>query len=429
MQTVLMSKRQASETLQVAGSSLEASAKIYGIRVDDVYSNTLKLANNMARSNEQKDEGTSKENEEGVENEQNVRKRKRHHNEKTTVVKDPNTLIGDVPKVQSIFFRGPKDADLVATNLLSSTLPMHYTGSNFMLLSKKPAWLSTQKLKLSNDTKYSIPLNPVGKIQLCVPFQDFEIDEWCVEDESRLNLSVTEENIMDNDGLPIPQLDGSIPDIFESFFSNDYFYSDFKLDFGNKQICRLWAGPSHWKLKYICRSRCRFSGKNKNKRAVVKKRCALPVNFFEEGTPINKTKLCKGKLVSTDDNYVKCTLPGKFLLDNAVDRPLNLKPYICKTKEDVLKEPSKNVNISNTGKQIACTTQRECRRETLIDMPEMAQQTLIPYASKAKQMDMKKLKRSVWEILTNKDEMTDDINQQTVKKSSFLKFTKSYQAV
>lgn len=40
------------DTLQVAGTSIDISAKVYGIRVDDIHSDSLKLASNMARMSE-----------------------------------------------------------------------------------------------------------------------------------------------------------------------------------------------------------------------------------------------------------------------------------------------------------------------------------------------------------------------------------------
>lgn len=37
------------DTLQIASTSIDICAKVYGIRVDDVHSNGLKLASSMAR--------------------------------------------------------------------------------------------------------------------------------------------------------------------------------------------------------------------------------------------------------------------------------------------------------------------------------------------------------------------------------------------
>lgn len=57
MRTVLYSQGLNKDSLQVAGTSLDVSAKIYGIRVDDIHTEILKLASNMARVNAQRDLG------------------------------------------------------------------------------------------------------------------------------------------------------------------------------------------------------------------------------------------------------------------------------------------------------------------------------------------------------------------------------------
>ncbi|KAG5858465.1 hypothetical protein JTB14_009326 [Gonioctena quinquepunctata] len=43
-------QRKKEDTLQIASTSIDISAKVYGIRVDDVHSEGLKLANSMART-------------------------------------------------------------------------------------------------------------------------------------------------------------------------------------------------------------------------------------------------------------------------------------------------------------------------------------------------------------------------------------------
>lgn len=40
------------DTLQIASTSIDISAKVYGIRVDDIHADGLKLASNMARVSE-----------------------------------------------------------------------------------------------------------------------------------------------------------------------------------------------------------------------------------------------------------------------------------------------------------------------------------------------------------------------------------------
>lgn len=48
----LLSHKASKDNLQVASTSIDISAKVYGIRVDDIHSDGLKLASNMARASE-----------------------------------------------------------------------------------------------------------------------------------------------------------------------------------------------------------------------------------------------------------------------------------------------------------------------------------------------------------------------------------------
>lgn len=51
-------KQKVKDSFQIAGTSLDISSKIYGIRVDDVYTNSLSLAGNMARAKNRDSNGT-----------------------------------------------------------------------------------------------------------------------------------------------------------------------------------------------------------------------------------------------------------------------------------------------------------------------------------------------------------------------------------
>lgn len=102
--------------------------------------------------------------------------------------------------------------------------------------------------------------------------------------------------VVDDQGIPIPELDGSVHDIFENnhddFMSDeeekteafhaqihegigrivdvipeehrvatDYaFNTTIKTETG-KLVYKLWAGPSHWKVKFNKRSTAKFTGR------------------------------------------------------------------------------------------------------------------------------------------------------------------------
>lgn len=118
----------------------------------------------------------------------------------------------------------------------------------------------------------------------------------------RLRSNTLDEVVLDNDGIPIPELDGSIPDVFmgrddtedddpvieevvqeaghniQTEVDNivdfrptdstivtandrtDYSFNPL-INMGHQVIQQIWAGPGHWKLKYIRNSRLIYSGK------------------------------------------------------------------------------------------------------------------------------------------------------------------------
>ncbi|KAF5302730.1 hypothetical protein FQR65_LT08472 [Abscondita terminalis] len=460
MRTMLISKFQPKQTLQVAGVSLEVSTKIYGVRVDDVHSNTLKLANNMVRTGVAQNKDNDVQNAEEIvapQKMQQKNKRRLVPNEKGTVSKNIESLLGDLPKLKSNFFWTQTDSILIATNLFSSTLNMHFTGFKFMLLNCSALWITSDKKKNISNKKYPITIDSVGKIKLCSAFDSFEIDEWNIEDEHQFDVRSNEESgLLHNDEeVLLPELDGTIPNIFENFdaevvinIANEKHRNIEKIDianssifipktqyfFGTKRISRLWAGPSYWKFKLITTKCSRFSGTGlKNKKTHSKKRIPEPINFFEDNNSIITKKECKRKSISTEADYSKCTLPEKFWIESNPNRPLILKPlYICESETDILKlsydcndqsyDTNDQQSIQNdffnddvVGEHETVVHQRATLGENLVDAPEIVENIYIPYASKAKRIDIKILKRSLWKTLTN----SDDPNELSVQKKKF----------
>lgn len=102
--------------------------------------------------------------------------------------------------------------------------------------------------------------------------------------------------VIDDEGNPIPELDGSVHDIFENrhddFMSDeeppeafhaqihegigrivdvipeehriatDYAFNTTIKTGTGKLVYKLWAGPSHWKVKFNQRSTAKFTGRN-----------------------------------------------------------------------------------------------------------------------------------------------------------------------
>ncbi|KAF5270534.1 hypothetical protein FQR65_LT05432 [Abscondita terminalis] len=380
----IFSKGQAKDSLQVAGTSLDASTKIYGIRVDDIHSDGLKLASNMARVNPENEEANEEEQDDNDQGKQKQPKKKkpRVNGQKATVAKDCNSLISDVPKLESVFFQTRMDLEASTTdNLFTNKLPMHPSGYKYMLLSKDRSWYTYDNpIDLNGNNTYQMDITKCNKIHICAQFANFEIDEWDPDNEKEMlnyNRTINEEVAFDTDGIPIPELDGSVHDLFANNVEQDNVGSsdeeqineigqiafnnrtvphitDFRLEnetctneysyvngiqlMDNKHLMQVWAGPSHWKLKSIKTTASRFSGQQeKQTKSTKKARLETPlINFMEEECVLNKTKIYKIKRRNVDDNPYKCTLP-QVLIDSMQEKaPLMLKHVYLQhsSKED-----------------------------------------------------------------------------------------------
>uniref|UniRef100_A0A1Y1LM91 Condensin complex subunit 2 n=1 Tax=Photinus pyralis TaxID=7054 RepID=A0A1Y1LM91_PHOPY len=380
MRAVFSSKEQAKASLQVAGTSLDVGTKIYGIRVDDIHSDGLKLASNMARVNpehddDNEDRSSGDENKEGERPKKKKRPKRLLTDPKITVAKDPTSLLSDVSKLESVFFQTRLDLEASSTdNLFTNKLPMHLSGHKFMLLSDERSWPSCDGSADFTIDKFPMELAIPSKLEICAQFTNFEIDEWDPENENELlnyERTVTEDVVYDAEGIPIPELDGSVHDLFANaepennyastdeeeingigqialqnktvaqivnfqpgdndneLYADDYSYSATIKLMGNKRITQVWAGPSHWKLKHIRPNMSRFSGQQEKQVAKSVKKVKIQpsfIDFLNGVSSLDKTKLYKCKRRATDESAYKCTLPQIFTNFNYKNSSFMLKP-------------------------------------------------------------------------------------------------------
>ncbi|KAK5641201.1 hypothetical protein RI129_009748 [Pyrocoelia pectoralis] len=396
MRAVLSSKGQARDSLQVAGTSLDVSTKIYGIRVDDIHSDGLKLASNMARVNPQasddNENGSSEDDERESEHPKKKKKKPKRllTDPKITVAKDPKSLICDVSKMESVFFQTQLDLEASSTdNLFTNKLPMHLVGYKFMLLSTQKSWPSYETSDPILTNLFPMELVNPSKLEICPQFSNFEIDEWDPDNENELlnyERTVTEEVVYDADGFPIPELDGSVHDLFanaeaennycstdeeegngighialqnktvaqvvdfrpqeEELSADDYSYWGAIKVMGNKRITQVWAGPSHWKLKHIKPNKSRFSGQQEKQIAKsVKKAKIQPtlIDFFNARSTLDKTKIYKCKRRASEESSYKCTLPQIFSNHNCKNSSFMLKPLCVMNNNNTLKKVQQNI--------------------------------------------------------------------------------------
>ncbi|KRT78516.1 hypothetical protein AMK59_6770 [Oryctes borbonicus] len=247
-------------------------------------------------------------------------------------------------------------------NMSTNKIPMDHARCNFNLLNNEDCGFISYDNKDPTLLEKIFPkMFPMMKpITICPEFKNFNVDDddqtfndsmiSIVNDleKSKSSGPINNDVVYDDDGIPIPDLDGSIHDIFADQADPIDFEGE-ELVTGqtaNKRIemitsfCPLdipteknaldrstannsnifletvWVGPSHWKNKRILHSRPRYSG-NPDQRVPQsrkKKRSTKrlePTAIDVDASPvINFEKLCRGKAKSDTKKY---TLPPNNL--------------------------------------------------------------------------------------------------------------------
>lgn len=326
-----LSKKKQDNILQIAGPSLEIGAKIYGMRVDEVHAATLRLARSMARHNPEESDGEGSGAEEdkatGDMNETLQKKKKkkcRLMKAKNCVAKDQESLLAPVPKLTPVLFSDRTAADMnTIESLCTNILPMHKYGHELMLLSEEKAWPDMEDETLTDEMVFfdykAFPDNGY----ICYPFKSFFLNKWDEDDEKLTDLKEESFVVYDDNGAPVPELDGPLPpaefnDSSDDDFNEEveevnfhfqqmkknltyitemppcptnYLQSEYSCNSlvevsNGKLIEQIWAGPSYWKLKCIKNAKVRFTGtgsiisKKKENLKQSKKKEVEPLDYF-----------------------------------------------------------------------------------------------------------------------------------------------------
>lgn len=113
-----------------------------------------------------------------------------------------------------------------------------------------------------------------------------------------------------------PQIRGKIanitefrPDLTDGVLRSEYSYNPVVATCSGKLVDQIWAGPSHWKLKFIRRSTAKFSGRDdaREKQTKRRKKKAVPemIDFDREYEEFDMTKKLKIKRRPPTADYHK----------------------------------------------------------------------------------------------------------------------------
>ncbi|XP_066259495.1 condensin complex subunit 2-like [Euwallacea similis] len=412
------------DVLKVAGNSLEIAARVYGLRVDDLYSEGLKLAGNLARNfarpRDAEDENAEDLNASKSEAQKKKQRKKRAliiGSKKSTVHDDPKAFLCQIPRLESAIFSAKEDPNLSVTeNLFTNKVPTDPIGYKFMFVSKEPGWRweigSDLPVSSGDSEKFPADIRLVNQYHLCAPFTDFRLDLWDPEENNELltNSTTLDEVVFDDNGIPITELDGSVHDVFAD--GNCQGGNDRKEERRKTKPSKrkFEPQPFDWMALYHD-TPSDFDNKGTRPK---KKKCVV-ADTRKILMPLRNTAAIK----MIENMEYLCTIPTmkvvkKKPLGNEVDYCVSSYNYDDPNDSHYCLPQSENIHdnegdTDNPSDDMDCSFPRsndeyasEFTGDNMVDAPYTVQQSFMHYATRAKKIDMKKLKESVWCALSQK---------------------------
>ncbi|KAF7383539.1 hypothetical protein HZH66_012889 [Vespula vulgaris] len=454
--TFMVTKRNSELTnLQVASTSLDVCTKIYGFRVDGIYTEILKMVGALDR---QKDDNSNNEEPMQSENteengekqiETQVKKKKKRTKHKIIVTEDA--------------INGSVETMLPSQMIIGS------------------------------------------ESDICLSFSDFEFLKWSPEDEPE-DIQLTQEN---NENRFQFDLDASIPSADEEFEPIDYFNMQ---DTSNRDMCMRnpqeaenivdfrkvmaeqmpeynktseysfiqknninlihWAGPSYWKVKTFNKFLSNSKVVETCHQVALKKKKEIELKYADDTKSDLKQKFLPSHggvkfLVRTarvDWTEEKITLPEDIHYDVSQIMKLYLCPLmfanprqkdltkITQLAEDIEDYDYNNENdMSNfcPGIDADCDMQErndsdELRDENIVEgqmaftndnlvtAPILTNKIFLQYPLRAKKIDMRQLKKTIWKSLTetsNKNDTNDMEKTNQNENTNKIKESKHFNTV
>nr|XP_009478408.1 PREDICTED: condensin complex subunit 2 [Pelecanus crispus] len=477
MTEILKQKDSELTNFKVAAGTLDASAKIYAVRVDVVHADTYKVLGGLGKDSAPTKDVDSPEGEDSPAPEavKTVQKKKKH-SFKTIEQNLNNINVSEANRrceVDPMFQKTAASFDECSTaGIFLTGLHTQSWHSELLFDSKIVPLPSSETLTLpSSDPVKVTDLKPlltqcVEKRPICSSLAGFQFTKWDAEshDESvsaLLDKFKKSDQVFDinaeidsdmedcvptlTDAVPFGEGDIGTMCLHLSMKPGEYSYF-------SPRTLSMWAGPEHWRFKPRHKSGA-GSEKQTKKRSAKK---AFEINFDEDidfDAYFRKTKapVTLAKSILESQNVKSTTLPTDFNYDPNNMLQLFLKPVVklCRMSEpdssldheDEIGEYDYNnpndtsnfcpalqaadsdddnntiqfmgqtgefnltthpegqdAELSRVGGGVDITTYGELN---LIAEPQKVNKIAIQYAKTAKKMDMKRLKKNMWDLLTD----------------------------
>ncbi|XP_058789047.1 condensin complex subunit 2-like [Phymastichus coffea] len=475
--------------LQMASASLDASAKIYGFRVDKVHSDLLKIIGMVKQDKRDQDENNDAQNaDQSNANKNEGQQKKKKKKNRQHIISTVEALKGNVENYDPLsLIRCQRDTQ-TSDMLFQAGLPQHANQGvalnlyNDILLDKvvESNIEKSSKMSICNIEDYTV-------LNICPSYAAFKFLDWSPDDEVEepksqadendgeyhfdLDAAVPDDDVMENDVMMdcgdayeercdrLAQNNHNfenIVDFQEIIANNPNPNATYEYSYLQKSYKIHWAGPSHWKItlnKNLQGSRvvetCKQNATKKKKEIEL----SFTIDSKEEGklkfSQINRHTKILGKTTKVIWSEDKVTFPEDIHYDLKryyifFNKPTEHLKFTSNERLEELPSPNDDDNFDSNGdhdlanfaepdggyfgdnndderftqnpgftqETTLAQSQGAFVGDNLVSVPKLTDKVFIPYSQRAKKIDMRQLKKTMWKNLkkSSKEKEKENFN-------------------
>ncbi|XP_012268314.2 condensin complex subunit 2 [Athalia rosae] len=505
---VVTKRDQNSNNMQTAGTTMDVSAKIYGLRVDCIHGDIFKMAGTSENQNKHdvtENSAGNSANTSLVENREVGEKKKRRAKK---ILGTIESLAGK-PETLNLSSTNDNSDQQTTDTLLQVTFPIHvFNGQSLHLYEDVLLDFAPQKTKENKQTCEDVIVPAVENfddLHICKMFQDFHMIGWS---EADIPESPDMDTTQNNEDFRF-DMDASVPTpCQDSNLGMNYFDLDeasqenidrcarrgepaehivdfsglvrapeeektLEYSYVQKNVTLHWAGPTHWKPKLFPRTQSKGEKtveipRQKAGRKAVELILEFNANYIEAMLK-NMTRKIKqhlqmktvmrawneDKVTLPEDLHYDDTAPTKYYHWSFKDKSIlwlskpngkrdQMDPGTDRDGDAAVVEDGVNYDYSNQNDTLDyCPHDNDAEGynederaeeqnqnpddvfatqgfigDNLVAAPKSTTQIHIQYSTRAKQIDMKQLKRSIWKSLTDKNSIVKEVDENLGQRES-----------
>jgi len=475
--------------LQVASISLDVSTKIYGYRVDNVYTEILKMVDGLAKQITDNMKQNSEEREETVQKDAKasiVKKKK-----KKAIKKILSTVeaLRDKIEIAKPILTMTGERDVQTSDMLyQATLPNHANSGFYQHLYNDvfvDVLEDTFKLRSNSNVKYAIPaIEDFSNLEICASYSNFEFLGWSVENEpeempeeetecnddsgNRFDLDASMEHdddpMLESMDFDIDNDENNVQAYYQANVKDTSMHNDEESEYSFQPSMSLhWADSSYWKFW----NSARFSAVTEVDTNMVclqsnlRKRKQFELSYDDTSDIVDakfassQCNKLQARTIKAEWSAKNLTLPEDVHYDIAQMNKFYLYQRAVEPVNSEEKEDKNMVIASDDGERYDCNnpidTQEHrpnveydidyrSRDSNFDNVAVLDSQVLISdnqaampkinkiSIAKPKKIDMQELKKSIWNCLKSRDNKAANTGE-TVDEIESMKESKKFSDV